>query len=228
MDLAQLDELLDDLRCDLILKQLLVITEKFFNCTLCINVIFLIGLHGLREEKVDPLRCVHLVEFVAADCTFEELVRYLAETRDQVVLLETLEPERFSREREIKDLHDVLNQVELTQNFLALFCLVPNRVHIEVTSLTTININIDIVLFIFLALGVLVERLHDVVHLIEPLLGYAIASEAQVGYALFEYADRRVHEHDIAEYVLFHNLNEERVFIAGRRFQLDHVTIRVV
>jgi hypothetical protein len=47
LDFAQRDELLDDLRSNLVLQKLEIVTEEFFNCALCIDVIFLVSFHCL-------------------------------------------------------------------------------------------------------------------------------------------------------------------------------------
>ena len=67
LDLAQSNELFDDLWCYLVLQQFEIITEKLFDSALSIYVILFVCLHSLREKEVDPLGRIHLVDFVTAD-----------------------------------------------------------------------------------------------------------------------------------------------------------------
>ena len=78
LDLAQVDELLDDPRGDLSLQQLLVVTQQLLHRALRIYVILFVSFHSLREEEVDPLGGVHLIDFVATDGALQENVGVLA------------------------------------------------------------------------------------------------------------------------------------------------------
>ena len=87
LNLAERNELLDDPRGDLVLQKLLVVTQQLLHCALSEYVILFVGLHGLGEEEVDPLGCVHLVDFVTPDCALEQDVGVLTESSDQIILL---------------------------------------------------------------------------------------------------------------------------------------------
>ena len=76
--LAQCDELFDDLGCDLVLEEFLVVTEELLYSRLRVNVIFLVRFHSLREEEVDPLCRIHLIYFIASNGTLQELICVLA------------------------------------------------------------------------------------------------------------------------------------------------------
>ncbi len=78
LDLAQSDELFDDLWCYLVLQQFEIIAEKLFDGALRIYIILFVGLHCLWEKEVDPLGRIHLIDFVTADWTFQKFVGYLA------------------------------------------------------------------------------------------------------------------------------------------------------
>ena len=131
---AQIDELFDDTRGDLGLQKLLIVTQELFNSALSKNIILFIGLHCLREEEIDPLRCVHLVYFVATDCTLQQDIGVLAETSDQIFLSETVQFKGTGGKGEVQDLNYVFYQIVLSHNFLSLSHFVLQRIHIEISS----------------------------------------------------------------------------------------------
>lgn len=73
--------MLDNLWSDLVLEKLEVVTEQFLDSALCIDIVFLVGPHSLREKEIDPLRRIHLIDFVTTNRTFEKLVSNLTDAR---------------------------------------------------------------------------------------------------------------------------------------------------
>jgi hypothetical protein len=66
LDFAEGNELLDDLGSYLVLKKFEVVTEEFLYGALGVDIVFFVCFHCLREEKIDPLSGVHLIDFVSA------------------------------------------------------------------------------------------------------------------------------------------------------------------
>jgi hypothetical protein len=82
LNLAQSDKLFNNSWSDLVHKELLVIRKQLLNSALSQNVILFVRLHGLREEEIDPLRGIHLIDFIASNCTLEENISILTDPCD--------------------------------------------------------------------------------------------------------------------------------------------------
>ena len=86
LDLAEVDDLLDDGWRDLNLEQLLVVINQRDDRVLRANVVDVISTHCVVEVQIDPLRYVQLVLVIAFADHFNHVVRSLANVRYHVVL----------------------------------------------------------------------------------------------------------------------------------------------
>ena len=90
LNFAQIDELFDNSRRYLSFQQLLVVGEQLLHGALGEDIIFLVGLHGLREKEVYPLGGIHFIHFVATHCTLQENVGILAKPCNEILLTKSL------------------------------------------------------------------------------------------------------------------------------------------
>jgi len=91
LDLAKLDELLNDSRGDLLFQEFLVVVDERDDGVFGADVVGLASRHGMVEVKVDPLAHVQLVLIVDLSDAFDGIVRFLAHFSNDVTLLHPFE-----------------------------------------------------------------------------------------------------------------------------------------
>lgn len=161
---------------------------------------------------------VHFVDLVPADSALQQHIGVLAQPRDQVLLRDLHQVEALRRKGEVKDLHDVLNQVELSHDLLPLNYLISEGVHVEIVAtpapggiFTTFALVTRTCTSVLLTLCESVKPVHNGIHLIESFLGDGILSHAQIGNVLLQDTYRGMDKEDVFEGLLVKDLNEEGV-----------------
>lgn len=117
---TKLNELVYNTTVYHIFKKLSIIRDKLIHSGLSLNVVIGLSLHSLHEKQINPLRGIHLVNLIATNCVFEELVGIRADLSDCIFLLDKIKIMSFCCKWIVEDLNYQLNKVKLSYNFLSL------------------------------------------------------------------------------------------------------------
>lgn len=105
MDLAETHDLLNVLRSDLLLQKLLVVVNERNDAVFGANVVDVVGAHGLTDVEVDPLADVQLVLIVIDGDQLDDVVCFLADLHDNVILGDIVDFELSVREGQVNYVH---------------------------------------------------------------------------------------------------------------------------